>query len=194
MLELFLLVFLVGAVLFGLLRGGKLVRLAYLPFRHSYLIIAGLLLQVVIFSSWWSQHFGSRAVPQIYIFSMGIVLAALLLNFRLPGMVLVTIGLCLNLLAISANGGYMPASPDSLRTAGFEERLASPQGGTYNNSTLVNEETRLWFLTDIFALPASLPLANVFSIGDVMLALGVCRLIYVAMTRDLSLGPHGPPV
>jgi len=88
----------------------------------------------------------------------------------------------------------MPASPDSLRTAGFEERLASPQGGTYNNSTLVNEETRLWFLTDIFALPASLPLANVFSIGDVMLALGVCRLIYVAMTRDLSLGPHGPPV
>jgi len=189
----FLLVFAVGAILFSILRGGKLVRLAYLPFRHSYLVVAGLLVQVLIFSPWWSQHFGSQGVPQIYVFSMGIVLAALLLNFQLPGMPLVTIGLCLNLLVISANGGYMPASPDSLRTAGFEERLASPEAGTQHNSTLINEETRLWFLADIFALPASFPLANVFSIGDVVLALGISRLIYVAMTRDLPLGPHGPP-
>jgi hypothetical protein len=38
-------------------------------------------------------------------------------------------------------------------------------------------------LTDIFAIPASLPLANVFSIGDVLIGVGIVIVIAAAMRR-----------
>ncbi len=188
------------AIVIALLRGGQLTRLAYLPVRHSYLIIAGLLLQILIFSPWWRQTMGTALVPHLYVLSMGIVFAALILNFRLPGMALITLGLCLNLLAITANGGYMPASPDALRTAGFGERLTSADATVQNNSSVIDEHTRLWLLADVFAIPADFPLANVFSIGDVLLALGAAHLVYATMT-DVTRGaeedtfdlPEDPP-
>ena len=37
--------------------------------------------------------------------------------------------------------------------------------------------------TDNFALPAGVPLANVFSIGDVLIGLGVIVVIVAAMRR-----------
>jgi hypothetical protein len=36
-------------------------------------------------------------------------------------------------------------------------------------------------LTDIFALPPGLPLANVFSIGDVLIGLGIVLVIALGM-------------
>jgi hypothetical protein len=36
----------------------------------------------------------------------------------------------------------------------------------------VNGGTRLWFLGDVFATPASWPLPNVFSVGDLIIVLG----------------------
>ena len=38
-------------------------------------------------------------------------------------------------------------------------------------------------LTDIFAIPAGLPFANVFSIGDVLIAVGVVLTIAIGMRR-----------
>ena len=38
-------------------------------------------------------------------------------------------------------------------------------------------------LTDIFAIPAGLPLANVFSVGDVLIGLGIVVVIAAAMRR-----------
>ena len=42
----------------------------------------------------------------------------------------------------------------------------------FQNSTAL-AEPRLAFLGDVFSLPASWPLSNVFSIGDVLIALGI---------------------
>jgi hypothetical protein len=39
----------------------------------------------------------------------------------------------------------------------------------------------LWPLTDIFALPNWLPAANVFSIGDVLIGVGVAAVIALGM-------------
>lgn len=38
-------------------------------------------------------------------------------------------------------------------------------------------------LTDIFAIPAGLPLANVFSIGDVLIGIGIAAVLALAMRR-----------
>lgn len=42
----------------------------------------------------------------------------------------------------------------------------------FSNSAPMESPT-LWFLGDIFAIPASVPLANVFSVGDVIILGGV---------------------
>ena len=36
-------------------------------------------------------------------------------------------------------------------------------------------------LTDVFALPSAVPFANVFSVGDVLIAIGVVIVIVAAM-------------
>ena len=52
----------------------------------------------------------------------------------------------------------------------------------YSNSAVVAAPA-LEPLTDVFALPRWLPFANVFSIGDVLLGVGVALLIAVVMRR-----------
>jgi len=61
----------------------------------------------------------------------------------------------------------MPASPTALTGAG----LGLDEPGFQNSTSLA--EPRLAFLGDVFSLPASWPLSNVFSVGDVLIALGI---------------------
>ena len=82
-------------------------------------------------------------------------------------------GAC-NVVAIVANGGYMPVSPGALAAMG-----RSAQTG-YSNSRLVTD-VRLAPLTDLFAMPTWVPAANVFSIGDVLIGVGAAIAIVAAM-------------
>jgi hypothetical protein len=50
----------------------------------------------------------------------------------------------------------------------------------YSNSSMVADPA-LWFLTDIFALPRWVPFANVFSVGDLLIATGIALVIVLAM-------------
>ena len=78
------------------------------------------------------------------------------------------VGGALNLIAIVANGGVMPADPDALAAAGVEQRA-----GEFANSTAV-AHPHLAFLGDVFAVPSSLPVSNVYSVGDVVLVIAAC--------------------
>jgi hypothetical protein len=82
-------------------------------------------------------------------------------------MPLIALGAACNLLAIAANGGVMPASPTALAAAG----LPMDTPGFQNSTALA--DPRLGFLGDVFFIPASWPLSNVFSVGDVLIALGI---------------------
>lgn len=111
-----------------------------------------------------------------HVASYGLVGLFLLANRHLPGVWLVALGYLSNAAAIVANGGLMPASEEALRAAG-RWALLEQAGMVYNNSAVVGPHTKLWFLGDVFALPAGLPFANVFSVGDVLLALGALVLV-----------------
>lgn len=173
----------------GLLRGGRLIRLAVVPLRYAYLVLVSLGLQLVLFSPLAVSLRLEAWVPLLYVVSMVILVLWFVLNFRLPGMALIGLGLVLNLSAIVANGGYMPASPDALQRAGMASRLADAQQAIHNNSILATDQTRLYFLTDVFAIPKGLPLANVFSIGDVFIALGAAYFLQ----RVLTDARYDPP-
>lgn len=160
-------------LLAGALTGGRLEGLAALHFRFGWLAFAGLLVQVVQFDPAGGSLVGNLG-PAIYVASTAVVLAVVLVNRRLPGLPIVAVGAALNLAAIVANGGYMPADPGAVAAAGL-----SPVTGPSNS--IVTTSPLLAPLTDVFALPAWMPLANVFSAGDVLIGLGVALAIASAM-------------
>ena len=165
-------------ILAGLLLGGRLDGILAMRFRWPFLAIAGLLVQVVLFSELGDRLAGDLG-PAIYVASTVAVLLALLRNVALPGLWLAAVGALSNLAAIVANGGAMPADAAALRLAGFDG-----PGEHTNSIMLANPALRP--LTDIFAVPAGVPLANVFSIGDVLIAVGVGWALAAAMRDSQS--------
>src|SRR5262249_41817666 len=102
---------------------------------------------------------------------------AVAMNIGLPGIPLVVVGAASNLIAILANGGYMPADPAALAAVGHT------LGEGYSNSAVL-QHVELQPLTDIFALPHWLPFTNVFSVGDVLIGVGGAWLVVATMRRD----------
>lgn len=182
--------FMLYAVLIGLVAGllvrGSLARLATLEFRWGRLAVLGLLLQVVLFADPVSTAVGDLGVP-LYLLSMVLVLAAIVANRRITGLPIVAAGAALNLLVIVANGGYMPASADAYAAGGLEV----PEG--YSNTRLVAQPV-LAPLGDVIGLPAWLPMSNVISVGDLLIAFGTSAAIVVAMRRGSPGQPAGSVV
>ncbi|MSP13675.1 MAG: hypothetical protein EXR62_12055 [Chloroflexi bacterium] len=162
------------------LQGGKFARLAELQLRNAGLFLIPLCLQLLLFTPMAAGFLPHSLVSMLYILSMVILVTAAWLNRKIPGMGLAGMGLSLNLLAIGANGGRMPVAPEALAFSGRALPLG-PDSQPLNNSTLGYGAT-LWPLTDILATPAGWPLANVFSIGDLLLAAGVFFLVWRVMT------------
>lgn len=163
----------------GWIRGGSLRNLAAAQFRRPWLPFLGILLQLLIFDPFARLLPLRLPVALLHGLSYGLLAAFVWSNRHLPGMVILGAGLVSNALAILANGGFMPASEEALRTAG--RWTPAREAGTVNNSSVMGPHTRLWWLGDLFAIPAGLPGANVFSIGDVLLGLGILVLVPTLM-------------
>jgi Family of unknown function (DUF5317) len=159
--------FLVAVILLGALTvpllGGRLAALADLRVRWALVLPAALALQLVALYLPGLPH-GARA--GLFVASYPVAGLFLVANRRLPGVLLIGLGGALNLLAMSVNGGVMPASPSALAGAGLDQ-----DPGQFHNSTPV-QGAHLAFLGDVLYIPAAWPLSNVFSIGDVLIALG----------------------
>lgn len=149
--------------------GGRLDRLADVRFRRTPVLVTALALQLLITLSTRVPEGPSRLLHVVTYLLAG---AFLLSNRGVPGLWLITVGTGMNLLAIAANGGIMPASASALATAG---RVAT--GPHFSNSMAV-ADPNLAFLGDVFALPAPFPLANVFSPGDLLIALGAAVALH----------------
>lgn len=166
-------------LLIGLIRHGGLAHLAQLKLRASWLVLLAVLLQILILP------LGSGANPIVpwgmEFFHIGSYLLLLLfaaVNFCERALWVMAVGMLANFLVITVNGGHMPASIDALRAAGRTatvEKLLSD--GVSGNVILMSETTKLNLLGDIFWLPSWVPFANAFSIGDLLLGVGVIWLL-----------------
>jgi uncharacterized membrane protein YjgN (DUF898 family) len=165
----------------GALIGGSLDSLTALRLRWPWLAVAGLAFQAILFTEAGAALAGA-AGPGLYVASTAAVLVAVLRNIRLTGMPIVAIGSLSNLAAVVANGGVMPTTAAALAAAG----LVGP--GTYTNSAVLASPA-LGPLTDVYSIPAGLPLANVFSVGDILIALGIALVIAAAMRRSATPRP-----
>jgi hypothetical protein len=153
--------FLLLLVPFG---GGRILALVDLRFRRLWLLWAALGLQIFLFMpggpAWPAAHLASYALAGAFAWE----------NRRIPFLWLVCLGGALNLVAITANGGTMPARPAAVAAAGLTSSGPSNSG--------VVAHPHLAFLGDVFAIPASWPLHNVFSVGDVVLVVAAGLLMH----------------
>lgn len=174
--------FILYAIVIGLAMGfllrGRVAGLASLQIRGARVIGLGLFIQLVLFTDAVAATVGDLG-PVLYVGSTLLVVAVLILNRAIPGMVVLIAGAGSNLTAILANGGYMPAGQEALEALGRA-------GPTIYSNTSVVPHPALWPLTDVFALPAWLPFANVFSIGDLLIGVGVVLIIVLAMRRPAA--------
>jgi len=105
--------------------------------------------------------------------SYTLLLFALLRNIHIWGARIVAFGTFLNFVAIIANHGFMPVSPDARYLAG-KTLLEIPSDGIEltrsGGVVLPIDQTRMWLLTDI--IPVS-SVRTVFSIGDFIIGIGI---------------------
>ncbi len=179
-------------IVVALLRGGSLRNLAAVRLRWLPLVIAGFALQLLIFTPFTRSPLVGFATVPIYVLSMILLVIWVAANWRIPGIALIAIGLALNVIAITMNGGHMPVSPESARYAGTIDNYTSEGAFVANNSIATQDNVRFWLLTDIIAIPKQVPFANVISIGDVLLTIGVGSLCYRTIRRTPALAEPVP--
>lgn len=172
---------LVGLVA-GLVTGGSAARLGDLRLSWAPLIVLGMVVQVLLFSSPLGNALGDAAALA-YLGSNVAVLVAVAANLAIRGLPLVLAGGVSNFAAIVANGGYMPVSVDALAAAGNVPRMG------YSNS-VPRDDAVLAPLTDLFSMPSWIPMANVFSVGDILIGVGVAVAVVAAMHGRGPLEPR----
>jgi hypothetical protein len=167
------------------LAGGSLGRLADLRWRAGWALGAALALQVlamVVVPGSTDGHRGAHLAS--YALGAGFVWA----NRATPGVLLAGAGGGLNAIAITANGGVMPASRTALEAAGLD-----PAAEGFQNSAALAHPHLSW-LGDVLAIPAGVPLANVFSVGDVLLLAGAAVVLHGVTGSRLARRPRAVSV
>jgi hypothetical protein len=172
-----LLAIVVLSVCLGYLLGGRVHRLEALRPRWWGLVLLGLGIQFIPLPE------GVTGIDlvirtSVLALSYSLLLAFGLVNVRMPGMLLVVVGLACNMTVILVNGG-MPASAQALIDSGQEAVLASLRDKPEQKHHLLTDDDQLTFLADVIAVPE--PIGQAVSVGDVLVYAGLTWLIVAAM-------------
>jgi hypothetical protein len=163
------------------LAGGRLSRLADIRPHAAWAVLLAAAIQVGITQIPGGSHALHAGLHVISYLLDGYFLFA---NRRLTGVPLVAIGAALNVVAIAANGGVMPANATALRIAGIAER-----GGFDNSAALAHPH--LAFLGDVIPVPGPWPIGNVLSVGDLVIVVGAFLVLHCACdSRVAGLRPR----
>lgn len=151
---------------------------ALLPLRWWWLIPIAVLLQLGALA-------GVRTNEELRWLKVALLLGALVLtlapvwaNRHRWGARLVGLGIVLNLLAMVANGGLMPVSPEAREASGRQAAAPVKELGRMvpksKGVLLAPEDTRLYLLTDIIVVGP--PINKSVSIGDIIIVAGIIVL------------------
>jgi hypothetical protein len=167
------------SVIFALLLRKVPASTPRLRFRHGWLVLLAISIQILIFTPFAEGYFAKLGLtPVLNTATYAIIVVFTLLNRKIASIAVIGLGTLSNLLVITANKGYMPVKLESLRQVAEPAVVNIIAGGEpYRNSVLLTGSTPLPYLADIFYLPAQIPLANVFSVGDVVIGIGAFILV-----------------
>lgn len=186
----FLLPSIVVGFALAVILGGRPSRVLEVHLRIGWAVALAILLQVGLFSR-LGTGLPAPALRVGHVLSYALLIAFALANRRVRTLLPTMAGMVLNSIAIIVNGGHMPVDAGAARAAGL-----SPA----DFANVSAEATHLRFLGDIFALPQQLPFANTFSIGDILIGVGMAAFIVAtafdgdAERLERSLGERFGPL
>jgi hypothetical protein len=165
--------------------------LGYIQFRGGWKLA---LIVVTIFALQWVLIITNpeRTVLHTALLVLSHTGALLLvwLNRHIPGAVVFAAGIVLNTVAMLANGGWMPVTPELVRYVDGDPNAVLVSTG--KNIILPYTETRLWLLSDI--IPVALPWRRwAISIGDILLVLGIAQFLFKAVPGSVPIREASQP-
>lgn len=171
----------------GKLRGGSFSNMKDAELKRWYLFVAAFAVEFgAVFMASKGISFFRDSILYIHTFSYALLFAGIYFNRSMMAFRIIFIGIFLNFLVIVANGGQMPVSGDAMVKIGLVENMLEIQNGNIITHMIINEKTQLEFLGDILALPKPYPRPKIFSIGDVVMAVGIFTYIQQIMIKKLK--------
>jgi hypothetical protein len=153
---------------------GSFRRMSRLQFRHLWLLLVALILQMLLeFMDFPKERIDTLGFG-LLLGTYGMIFGFCWLNWRVRGMPMVVVGIALNVLVIALNQG-MPTQADVKTIDGRSVHVPIEQTVKHRPET---EDTRLAFLGDVITLP-NLPNQQ-FSIGDIVIGLGILDVCFEA--------------
>jgi len=173
-------------VLAGYLRGGRVRELAFLNVRWSPLLVAAVVLRLLLSPESWQLQLGlARWGDQLYVLCDVLVVSFLLANVNLPGFGFLAVGQASNLLVKLLNGWKMPVDPVAAERLGYVAEAQTLQAqGIWLHSRFIDSQTKLPFLGDVIYVGPPFPWPRLFSVGDLLLLLGVVVCVQGLMLGD----------
>lgn len=193
---------LLTAVITGTLVGWGFARwkgAAWQPpfFKATWLVALGFIPQFAAFYFPYTRRLLTDDLASASLVSSQLMLLFFaFLNRRVPGMMVLMLGLGSNLAVILANGGFMPLTVDAasrlvdqtvLDTLVIGERISSA------SKDILLPETRILlpWLADRFVPTQNMPYRFAFSLGDVFVAAGAFWMLVGGQPAALSLSDSG---
>lgn len=166
---------LIFSIILGYILKGSIKNLENIDIKNLYLIFAAFIIEFIIVICIGKGILERGIFTYILDLIMYILLGIFTYNNRKnPFILLMGAGFLLNAIPIFLNGGAMPVSSEGLKIAGLSQNVT--EEGLYR---LIDENTKMWFLGDIFPLTF---LRNfVISIGDIIAAIGMMLFVISGM-------------
>lgn len=159
-------------------------RILKLPkFKWEWLVFISVIPQVFAFyipsvGRWIPEQF----IPYLQIITMMGLIVFIAANLAHSGFWYLGLGLLSNFLVISFNGGWMPILPETLHRMVPSKPIEAWEEGTRLGLTkdriLALDDTKLALLSDRFTVPDWISYKVAFSLGDVLISIGIVVLLW----------------
>jgi hypothetical protein len=163
---------------------GSFRRLARLELKALWLLLLALAIQIALEYVTFPRDRIDDLGFGLLMLSYVLILAFCVANRRTSGFLVITVGVALNALVIALNQG-MPTSSETAVRHGRE--VSVPIERTVKHRA-EREGDLLPFLGDIFVFPAVD--ASQFSVGDVVIAVGIVDVCFEASRRPRRFGAY----
>ena len=171
-------------------RGRIFDRIAAISLRSAWLAILALILQWPLLQAQAGPVQSIQVQQALFLLSHVLLLIFVWRNRRVTGIQVIGLGVICNLVVIVANGGLMPITPETLTQinpgTAPEQWQTGLHYGYSKDIILLREEIRFWALSDVLVISHLFPRPTAFSVGDLVIALGIILLLQGPITRPGS--------